>query len=479
VNITRTGSFTGTVALSVSGANPGITTLFDPAAVSGNSSALTVTASASATPGTYSLTVTGTANGASDQTTTLSVTITAAPPAGSVIWAFCAATGVPNWVAYKDGSNAWTKATPTGNTYSFDLPSGTGGLALVTTAGPDVDVRIIYGTTDELRTQGAAQCPGSGLLENYTGSVAGAAATDQAWISMGGATTVVLPTVNPLFALNDVPDGQRDLVASLIRQEFSGGLPTYSLNRLIIRRNLDPAAGAVLPALDFGSTEAFAPLTSNVTVSNIATDAALTFMSYHTATGTSAPFFNDISPTTATTRQYPGVPAAQQTTGDLHLLTILATPPGQQTPTETRSATIMFKEAVDKAIPLGPSMGAVTVSVAAAAPYVQPNLQTPIQPEYNKYFIATYHQEAGGVVRDVSIVASAGYIGSTASTFDITMPDFSTVPDWGGTWGFLARNSIFWTFNAMGWDSQGGINESPFSEGASARAASRSGELRS
>jgi hypothetical protein len=478
VSITRTGSFTGTVALSASGAPSGLTTAFSPAAVSGSSSALTVTAGAATTPGTYSLIIAGTANGVSDQTTTLPVTVTAAPPSGNVTWTFCAASGVPSILAYQNGSGAWTRATPTGNTYSFNLPAGKGGIALITATGADVDIRIHYGSTQELAAQGAAQCQGSGLLENYTGTVAGAAATDQVWVTMAGATTVVLPAVNPSFALNNVPDRQADLLAGLITQTLAGGVPTYSLNRLILRRNLNPTAGAVLPVLDFGTSEAFAPITRNLSLTNLGTDVAMALMAYYTASGSSAAFFTDITPSGATARQFPGVPTGQQVTGDLHLLSILATPPGQQTPTETRSATIMFSEAVDKAIPLGPSLGAITVAPAASSPYVMPNLMTAIQPEYNKYFVASYNQNAGGVDRTVTIAVSAAYLGTTAATFDVSMPDLSPLPGWVGSWGFLTRNPITWWFSATGWDTTGGITGSPFAEGASSRTATRRGELR-
>lgn len=477
VNIARTGSFTGTVALSVTGPPPGLITAFNPAAVSGNSSALTITAPLATAPGAYTLTIKGTGNGVADQTVTLALTVTAAPPSGNFTWVFCAASGVPNWVAYQDGTNAWTKATATGNTYGFNIQSGKGGIALATVSGTKVDVDVFYGTTAELTAQGQAQCQGSGLLENYTGTIAGAAATDQVWITMGGARSIALPAVNPGFALNNVPDGQLDLLAGLISQSVQGGALIYSLNRVILRRGLNPAPNAVLPALDFASSEAFAPLVRSVSLSNIGTDLAMTMVSYHTASGTSAAFFTDINPSTATSRQYPGVPAAQQATGDLHLLSIFASPPGQQVPTETRTATIMFKEAVDKAIPLGPSMGAITVNAAATTPFVRPQLQTTIQPEYNKYFIAAWEQSAGGMDRSVTIAASAAYVGSTTA-LDLTMPDFSLVPDWGPTWGFLARNPITWLYSGSGWDATGGGAGSPFLEGASTRSATKRGELR-
>jgi len=103
---------------------------------------------------------------------------------------------------------------------------------------------------------------------------------------------------------------------------------------------------------------------------------------------------------------------------------------------------------------------------------------TAIQPEYNKYFVVSYNQNAGGVDRTVMIAASAAYLGATAATFDVTMPDLSPLPGWVGSWGFLTRNPITWWFNATGWDATGGITVSPFAEGASSRTATRRGELR-
>jgi hypothetical protein len=75
VNIART-SFTGSVALTVSGLPSGVTATFSPASTTGASSTLTLTASATASTGVATLTVTGT-SGALTHTATITLTVNA------------------------------------------------------------------------------------------------------------------------------------------------------------------------------------------------------------------------------------------------------------------------------------------------------------------------------------------------------------------------------------------------------------------
>lgn len=477
VSITRT-NLTESIALSLTGAPPGLVTSFDPVDVSGNSSTLTLMASVSTVPGAYTLTIKGTANGVADQTATLELTITAAPPS-DVKWTFCAATGVPNWVAFQNGTDPWVRATPSGNTYTFAMTAATGGIATVIetggTVGTEVDIAIYYGTRDDLAIMGGDQCQGSDVRENYTGTVAGFAASDLAFVSMGGETALVVPGVDRNFALQNVPDGAHDIFAALVNQTLQGGIPTWSLNRVIIRRNQDPPNGAALPVFDFGATEAFAPLTRNVSLTNLGTDVATSFLGYHTTTGTTPSVFSDVNPSTATAREYPGIPSAQQATGDLHTLTFLATPPGQATPTETRTATIMFKEAVDKTVSLGPPAQTITVG-AATSPYVMPRMTTAIQPDYSRLFVSAFSQNAGAFLRSLTITATGAYLG-TATTYDVALPDFSSVPDWSGSWGFVTGTAVPWWFSATGWDTSGGVTASPFADGGIVRSVTRSGEF--
>ncbi|HEY5810265.1 MAG TPA: endo-1,4-beta-xylanase [Povalibacter sp.] len=83
VAISRTGGFTGSVGLSVSGLPSGVTASFSPASTTGNSAALTLTASSTATLGTSAITITG-ASGSLTRTANLTLTISQGGGSGTV-----------------------------------------------------------------------------------------------------------------------------------------------------------------------------------------------------------------------------------------------------------------------------------------------------------------------------------------------------------------------------------------------------------
>jgi subtilase family serine protease len=81
VGTTTSGSFTGSIALSVSGLPSGVSAAFSPATItnpSSGNSILTFASSPSTTPGTYALTITATGGGIT-QTASVSLTMTAPP----------------------------------------------------------------------------------------------------------------------------------------------------------------------------------------------------------------------------------------------------------------------------------------------------------------------------------------------------------------------------------------------------------------
>jgi hypothetical protein len=80
LTITRSGGFTGSVALSASGLPAGVTAAFNPASTTGTTSTLTFTAAATAAPGSSTVTVTGSGGGLTRATAiTLTVSGGAAP----------------------------------------------------------------------------------------------------------------------------------------------------------------------------------------------------------------------------------------------------------------------------------------------------------------------------------------------------------------------------------------------------------------
>ena len=189
------------------------------------------------------------------------------------------------------------------------------------------------------------------------------------------------------------------------------------MNKLIIRRAQNPAAGSTMAALNFGATEAFDPVTKNLTVNGVGSDFLTTSVSYVTANNTLTSLYTDVTTSSAATRPYYGVPAAQQATGDLHLVKAIATNVSGTTPNYLRIFSTYFKDAVDKTVTLGPVPATATVSVLATSPYVRLRMQWTAQTEYGKYFSSVYTQSNVTAPRTALVSATSGYLGSTASTF--------------------------------------------------------------
>jgi uncharacterized membrane protein len=84
VSVSRSGGYSGAIALDVTGEPAGVTAAFDPSPVPGDASTLTLDAAPTTAPGTYQLTVTGSGAGVGSRTRTLDLTITAPPASPSI-----------------------------------------------------------------------------------------------------------------------------------------------------------------------------------------------------------------------------------------------------------------------------------------------------------------------------------------------------------------------------------------------------------
>jgi hypothetical protein len=476
--ITRTGSFTGAVALAVTGAPAGLTATVTPASLTGTTATIALTAGATLPAGAIALTVTGTGTGAANATASLGVTVTAVttpnPGTGNVSWSFCGTSGLPVWVAAQDGTGAWTRVTGTADAYAFSVTSGRGGVAYVSpAAGGGFTMAVFYGTTAELQGRGTELCGGPvGPGKTVTGTLAGTAPTDIVLASLGRSLGAASGST---VSWTNVAAGSVDLVASRQALAVNGSSVSATLNKMIIRRGLNPASGSTLPVIDFGAAEAFDPVSRNVTINNLGTDQSLVVGSYITANGTTiASYLTDISGGTATTRGWKGVPTANQVAGDFHLLNVSAVASLTQVLNSTRNAGIVFKDAVDKTVTLGPALGASTVTTIATAPYVRPRSAFAAQTEYNRYFLADYQQGTGALARKTQVQQTGGYAAG-APTLDV--PDLSTVAGFDANWGLKTGAVVTWTLSATGWSGTGGVASTPFVEGTTYLSATRMGQF--
>jgi hypothetical protein len=518
VTITRTNGFAGAVTLTATGLPNGVTAAFNPPAPTTNTSTLTLTASPTATVGgPTTVTVRGNSGTLTEQTATLALTVTAATGgSGNTTWEFCSAAETPLWLAVQDGNGAWSRVTPTGTKFQFNIAAATGGVAFVNATSDasiaaasrtlarrmsvameaallmqnkavearasrtaryaararslvdGFDLTIVYGTQAELNAQGTSYClTGSGKTVN--GTVANVAATQTAEISLGDAFTSVSGGTTT-FQLTDVPDGALDLVAS--RGTFDLNTFTSTVDKLIIRRGVNPANNSTLPVLDFNAAEAFAPAQANLTVGNLGGDTPIVTTTYFTASGTSgAGLFNGFGTGPGPFKYY-GVPTDKQIAGDLHFAFVLAGPASENAD-NARLAGLFFKDPTDRTVTLGAVLPTPAVTVAATTPYVRLRAQGSATAAYNKYVQVSYTQATAA--RVVSIGASAAYL-ANATTYDFTIPDFTGAAGWDNNWGLKAGAETQWTVSGIGFTGIGVDSPNPV-EGSTVQAGLRFGTI--
>jgi hypothetical protein len=473
VSITRANGFAGVVNLAVSGAPAGLTVTPVPAAIATGSvnATITVSAAANTAAGTYPITVTASGTGVSNQVANLSVTVTAAS-SNSASWQFCPSV-MPLWFAVQDGTGAWTRVTPTNGSFSFNITSAKGGIAYVQSGtGGSFTLTILYGLKQELSDASAGLCANT-TEKTVNGSVAGLATSEGALVSLGGALATL--SANGNFVLNNVPDGNRDLIAAKTLTTFNGTGITLAVNKLIIRRNQNPANNSTMSAINFGAAEAFDPVQKNLTINNIGSDVASIVGGYITTNNPLTTFYTDANISSNGARVYFGVPAAQQAAGDLHLITVSALNLSGATVNYSRIFGTYFKDAVDKTITLGPIPSTTTLTVLSSAPYARLRAQWTAQPEYNKYFNAAFSQAVAGAARTVTIGATSGYVGGTS--VDLSIPDFTAVAGWDNNWGPKAGASTTWVATGMLWTATGGVVGSPAVDGGTLQMGLRYGTI--
>ena len=476
--ITRSGGYTGAVAFTATGAPAGVTVTVAPASATANTATVTVAAAAGAAVGSGTITLTGTGTGVANQTASLAVNVTAAPTT-SATFAFCA-DEAPIWLAVQDGTGAWTRVNAAAaNSYTFNLSADRGGVAYVTRtgAGGPTTLTVFYATAAELRgTAGGTTnvaCTVGGKTVN--GTATGLGPAESATIAFASASaSVTAASAGGAFQLRNVPNGSYDLVAGRVATTVTGSDFSSVLNRLIVRRGLNPADNSTLAALDFNAAESFAPATANLTVGNLGADQAFTSVGLTTANGTTASFFSG-APSSAATRAYYGLPTAQLATGDLHSLTAFATSGG--TGSSVRFATLYSRTVTDRTVTLGAALNAPTTSTVASTPYLRLRAQLAAQSEYNRFGGVSFAQSQGtSIVRSVSVYATGAVAGT--SGFDLTIPDLTAAAGWDNAWGLQAGTATEYSVFATGGTSTGlgFLGQNP-TDGATVVSASRSGNV--
>lgn len=444
IAVARSGSFTGAVALSVTGAPAGITAAFDSASLGGTRTLLRIGTTSSLAAGSYTLTVHATATGIAEKTATVTVQVTAGSSgSGNVSWTFCGV--APIWVAAQDGTGPWTQLTSTTGTYSFNV-TNRGGLAYVTgSATSGYTLTVFYATAQDFASQrqGAGQCGVTPGGKTVNGSVLGLGLTDAAMVTLGTATAFVSGAALNTFTLQNVPTGLVDLLAARLA---IGGAGSFTTTKLFMQRGLQPADGSTLAPIDFGSAQAFDPVTQKVTIANRGTDNVFAIPLFVTANGQMT-YTVPGQAAAVDTIAFPAIPTNQLLATDLHFLQVIATPPGAA-PTSSRIVAAYFHNPADKTVTLGAALTGASASVLATTPYVRLGASYTPQPDYNTLWGALFSQGTGATTRTVNVEMTAGYAGT--GPVALNTPDLSAAAGWSNTWALVTGVSTSWTVFGFG-----------------------------
>ena len=446
VTITRNAGFTGAVALSVTGAPTGLVAAVTPTNVTGNTATLLIL-NGGAANGTHTVTIRGVAaGGLGEQSITLQVVV-APPTTGSVQWQFCE-NGVrtPVWFfAVRDGTGAWTRVVPNGNTYSFNVSGSNASVAMVTPEDAGTRLTIYQYSAQELAARGTSECllyPGV-TTRNVTGTVTGGTAADLEYFSMGW----WFGSLNGpgSYSLQNLPAGPLDLVA------FRGTLDataTFAANRGIIRRGTNPAAGGANAPLDFAAAESFAMTPATWTFGNLNNQQFSVTQMFLTNGGTYAGLSlrPEIDKAPATRTVY-GVPAAQTVQGDLHA--VIATVATNSAVRATRQIITFARTLANRSLDFGPTLPAPTVSAVTAPAGSAPRLraQGTVPNEYNAGVSLDYSQPT--IARFGTLHTTRAALGANAA-YDIQMPDITAATGWDSNFSMRAGIATSW------WVSGGG-----------------------
>lgn len=443
ITISRTGGFTGAVALTVQGQVTGLSAALNPASTTGNTSTLTVTAGATLAAATYTITVEGVGSNGVQRVTTVAVTVTASGGSqqATLNFAACQALAKPIWVAYQDGDGPWMRVPGTADVYTFTITQSRGGYAYVTApqAGSSRRTTTIFlGSRSEVTSNGAPNnfCPAPSQGRVLIGSVTGVIAGQSVNVSSGN-RYVSATSILPQFTLNGIPTGPHDLVA------FRTSPIPGAADRGIIRQDLNLANGASAGVLDMNGSESFAAVTASMTVNGFTPGATLiggtalvSGASCDASILTSGSF--QASPYVVS-----GIPDARLRPTDMHQLTTVMT-----TTTGLRQLTEIFHSLVDRQVNLPSEI--VPIVIPAPGNYKRFNAVFALPAEYNQ-FVAMTMAVLAGTNNSVSMVATRNWLGQgNGGVFGLVMPVFSGVAGWDDGWGPASNALVQWTLSAGG-----------------------------
>jgi hypothetical protein len=445
ITITRNAGFSGPVAFTVTGLPPTLFVGFSPSSTTGGTTTALIL-NAGTPNGTYTAQIRG-ASAQGDRTISLQIVVAPAST-GSVKWKWCTASTPRYFVAYKDGTGPWTRLMPSNDSvYSFNLTSATAQLAEVTIDSGGFRTTVHQYAAQEMNTRGTAQCR---LVQNVStrtasGTFGGVTGFKTSQVGMGWWFGTA--NGNGSFTMLNLPSGPLDIVAA--RNGDFAEPSAIPVDKMIIRRGINPASGATLPVFDFGAAEAFAPTAATWTFLNASNQAFSVTQTFTTAGGTTGHFA--LAPAidgSNAARTIYGVPQSQTQAGDLHQIvaTIATIGPTPGSPVRATRQVVYYGRTlgVPDTLMFGPVMPAATVTSATPG-YLRAQVTVPAEYNAGVSFDVTQTTTA----RFFTIHTTRGF-NNNSSAFNLQMPDLSAVLGWDTQYNIRSGVATNW------WVSGGG-----------------------
>lgn len=445
ITIARNTGFTGSVAFTVTGVPATLFVGLTPSATTGNTTTV-VPLNVGTANGTYTATITGTAAGQGSQSVTLQLVV-ASPSTGTIKWKYCSGSLPRVFFAVRDGTGPWTRIMPANDTsFNFSVSAATASVAWVHIDSGGYRTTVHNYTAQEMAARAASECQ---LVRNVTTRTAGG--------SFGGVTGFRTSQVgmgwwfgsangNGSFTLLNLPPGPLDVVA--VRNGEILTASAIPVDRMIIRRGVNPAAGAALPVLDFSAAESFAPTQSSWIMGNAGTD-QYSFSQMFTTAGGSTGIFTAIPTVDGIhgARTVYGVPLNQTVAGDLHQVIITAntTGPTPGSPLRaTRQVITYARTLADRNLSFGPVMPASNVTVVAPG---RLRAQGTLPNEYNTGVAFDITQTTTATFATVQ--ATRGFMGA-GNGYDVQVPDLTAVTGWDTGFGLRPGVPTNWWLSGGG-----------------------------
>ena len=425
VTLARTENNQSNVSINVAGAPTGLS--ITPAQISSTDAAvaLNISATTGVAPGAYPLSLTSSAAGHSpDQMATLTVNVIAPPGTASISVPICQG-NPPVWFAYQNEGFPWQRVIPGASSVVFDATNKLA-IAFAFSANSQSELIVYYLTRSELSAFNDSHCSGT---RSYSGNVTALSSGQSSLIRLGRASDLVTASA-PGYQLENIPARPLDQVAVRGVVTQLGQEATLTPDKVVIRRAVDAASGTALPDINFDAADAITLVSSTLTLSGVLGGETV-FVSNLLRPATRTLGLMQVALASSNSVTLYSVPADKLDAGDVQEQNVYAE---NSTGLIGHTAVAFTRAPADRTVTLGPLLPTPAVTTVASTPYARLRATLASQSDYPSLAVFTFLQSSFASARYISQYVTAGFLGGTPASWEILLPDLSSVPGFQASW---------------------------------------------